>query len=300
MILSALLPLILFTSSYTSFNSIIRNNYDEVTTDNICFIYKENIEIAKIEFDYMQETSKLYFDTFAIDFNYYNHDTGISTSSSLIYFDELVIQLPFFSTNISSYYFECELDDCNVYTGNDSYKYIETFWNLSIEYYDETREDWQSYGTISLESEVMWSISDINVIELLNYYDPSFELDVYNINEVYQSLKDTYDESYSLGYDEGFGLGRDVGYETGYDEGFDEGFGLGRDVGYETGYHEGYDEGFDVGSGENKGVLNFIKSIFNTINALGNVEILPYIKIWYIIGIPVILAVVRFALGWFR
>ena len=146
----------------------------------------------------------------------------------------------------------------------------------------------------------MWSISDINVIELLNYYDPSFELDVYNINEVYQSLKDTYDESYSLGYDEGFGLGRDVGYETGYDEGFDEGFGLGRDVGYETGYHEGYDEGFDVGSGENKGVLNFIKSIFNTINALGNVEILPYIKIWYIIGIPVILAVVRFALGWFR
>lgn len=285
MILSALLPLITFTSSYTSFNTIIRNNHDEVTTDNICFIYTENIKIEKIEFDYMQETSKLYFETFAIDFNYYNLDTGVSTSATLSYFDELVIQFPFSTPNISEYYLTFDLDDWNVKIDEYSNRFIETFWDVKIEYYDETVQDYKLYGGMYLESENYWNISDeINVDKLLYNYDPSFDLEVYKINEAYQYLKDTYDE----------------GYNEGNNEGFDEGFGLGRDVGYETGYHEGYDEGFDVGSGENKGVLNFIKSIFNTINDLGNVEILPYIKIWYIIGIPVILAVVRFALGWFR
>lgn len=47
-------------------------------------------------------------------------------------------------------------------------------------------------------------------------------------------------------------------------------------------------------------VGRFIESAFNVVNSVMNIEILPYIKLWYIVGVPLVLSVVKFIIGWFR
>lgn len=71
----------------------------------------------------------------------------------------------------------------------------------------------------------------------------------------------------------------------------------------EMSYHDGYVDGYQNGLTEGQSQwnwTNFLNSIFDSIDRFLNVEILPYFKLWYFIGIPVIFGLLKFILSWFR
>lgn len=92
------------------------------------------------------------------------------------------------------------------------------------------------------------------------------------------------------------------GYKDGYDQGKNDGFNEGYQEGEKDGFNEGYQEGLEQGRAENDsyGIAPFVQSIFNGFSTMLNVEIFPKIKLWYIIGIPLIFGIVRFILGWIK
>lgn len=72
--------------------------------------------------------------------------------------------------------------------------------------------------------------------------------------------------------------------------------------GYEQGYDEGHLDGLEQGRAEKDsyGISPFVQSIFNGFGTMLSVEIFPHIKIWYVIGIPLIFGIVKFVIGWFK
>ena len=71
-------------------------------------------------------------------------------------------------------------------------------------------------------------------------------------------------------------------------------------VSYDTGFAEGYDQGKDVAVDESLWIYSFTRSVFNGFAQVLNVEILPNIKLGYLIAIPLVLSVLRFILGFFK
>ena len=71
-------------------------------------------------------------------------------------------------------------------------------------------------------------------------------------------------------------------------------------VSYDTGFQEGYDKGKDVAVDESLWIYSFTRSVFNGFAQVLNVEILPNIKLGYLIAIPLVLSILRFILGFFK
>ena len=71
-------------------------------------------------------------------------------------------------------------------------------------------------------------------------------------------------------------------------------------VSYDTGFTEGYEQGKNVAVDESLWIYSFTRSVFNGFAQVLNVEILPNIKLGYLIAIPLVLSVLRFILGFFK
>ena len=71
-------------------------------------------------------------------------------------------------------------------------------------------------------------------------------------------------------------------------------------VSYDTGFEEGYKVGKDEAVDESLWIYSFTRSVFNGFAQVLNVEILPNIKLGYLIAIPLVLSVLRFILGFFK
>lgn len=71
-------------------------------------------------------------------------------------------------------------------------------------------------------------------------------------------------------------------------------------VSYDTGFADGYDQGKDVAVDESLWIYSFTRSVFNGFAQVLNVEILPNIKLGYLIAIPLVLSILRFVLGFFK
>ena len=69
-------------------------------------------------------------------------------------------------------------------------------------------------------------------------------------------------------------------------------------------YDSGFIDGFNVGKNETVDqslwIYSFTRSVFNGFAQVLNVEILPNIKLGYLIAIPLVLSVLRFILGFFK
>lgn len=146
-------------------------------------------------------------------------------------------------------------------------------------------------------------------------YDEGYEL---GHEEGYQEgLRTTSEDAFLYGYELGFREGKTEGsnegyisgYETGYQEGYQEGlnqenneaFLTGYEQGFEDGKIEGYQEGFEEGANSGSSdIIKLLEQIFKSMDQILSVEILPNIKIWYLIGIPLVLSILHFILGWFR
>lgn len=104
----------------------------------------------------------------------------------------------------------------------------------------------------------------------------------------------TYKSDYQQGYEDGYDAGKNEGIEEGYQQGYEDG--------EENGFNEGYQLGLQQGRSENDsyGIAPFVQSIFNGFSTMLNVEIFPKIKLWYLIGIPLIFGIVKFIIGWIK
>ena len=99
-----------------------------------------------------------------------------------------------------------------------------------------------------------------------------------------------------------FTIACDNSYNQGFNQGYEEGNNNGFNDGYEEGHNNGYLEGLEQGRADNDsyGIAPFVQSIFNGFGNMLSVEIFPSIKLWYLIGIPLIFGIVRFVIGWFK
>lgn len=104
------------------------------------------------------------------------------------------------------------------------------------------------------------------------YFEGTTETEDYYEELIIPEIKEEYEE---------------IGYNKGYD------------YGLEIGYNNGYNDGVIAGS-NNFNILNLIRSLFDLVWSVLSVEMLPNIKLIYIVAIPLVLSVIKFILGWFR
>ena len=71
-------------------------------------------------------------------------------------------------------------------------------------------------------------------------------------------------------------------------------------VSYDSGYIDGYNVGKNETVDQSLWIYSFTRSVFNGFAQVLNVEILPNIKLGYLIAIPLVLSVLRFILGFFK
>lgn len=71
-------------------------------------------------------------------------------------------------------------------------------------------------------------------------------------------------------------------------------------VSYDSGYIDGYNVGKNESADESLWIYSFTRSVFNGFAQVLNVDILPNIKLGYLIAIPLVLSVLRFILGFFK
>lgn len=80
-----------------------------------------------------------------------------------------------------------------------------------------------------------------------------------------------------------------------YNNGYENGYNTGKTDGYSEGYNAGYATGNEAGKiTANSNAFNFtwLTTLFEGLNTIFNVEIFPNFKLWYLIGIPLIISLV--------
>lgn len=71
-------------------------------------------------------------------------------------------------------------------------------------------------------------------------------------------------------------------------------------VSYDSGFTAGYNVGKNEAVDQTLWIYSFTRSVFNGFAQVLNVDILPNIKLGYLIAIPLVLSVLRFILGFFK
>ena len=71
-------------------------------------------------------------------------------------------------------------------------------------------------------------------------------------------------------------------------------------VSYDSGFTDGYNVGKNEAVDQSLWIYSFTRSVFNGFAQVLNVEILPNIRLGYLIAIPLVLSVLRFILGFFK
>ena len=71
-------------------------------------------------------------------------------------------------------------------------------------------------------------------------------------------------------------------------------------VSYDSGFTDGYNVGRNESVDQSLWIYSFTRSVFNGFAQVLNVDILPNIKLGYLIAIPLVLSVLRFILGFFK
>ena len=84
-------------------------------------------------------------------------------------------------------------------------------------------------------------------------------------------------------------------YNNGYNDGYDEGFNTG--VSMSNNYDQGFNDGYAQGIGDNivpKNIIGWFRIISRGVQSVLDIEILPYMKVGYIISIPIMFGLILF------
>lgn len=145
---------------------------------------------------------------------------------------------------------------------------------------------------------------------ILNGADISNTVSYINLKKLMDSHGTTIYKIYFIGYGDDYlpgGLSSNSGYTDGYTDGYKagtgDGFHKGYDMGFingeETGYNKGYIDGEAYGYTNSQGALGIVKSVLSFISVFTALEILPGIKIIYLLGLVVMVSVFKWIMGLF-
>ena len=165
---------------------------------------------------------------------------------------------------------------------------IETIsFNLYF-YFDYAQYPIESAGAftnIELEIELEYGLFNGN----FDYYYMNLEIpinDYFDNPNVYNLCEYNFNLIYNV----------ELAYEQGYNRGYRDGLSNNNEnlgQAYEQGYEDGYND-------SSLNPMTFISSIFSGINEIFSVEIFPEFKIWYLIGAPLIVALIIGVLKFLR
>lgn len=116
---------------------------------------------------------------------------------------------------------------------------------------------------------------------LTNVYDNGFS----------EGAAATYDEAYQAGFEKGElkGISETAADIPGREQAaYDRGY----EAGEEKGFAEGFDEGYGAAESSQSYGIDFFSSVLNSVGDFLNREIIPGFRLWYIIAIPMMIALV--------
>lgn len=111
---------------------------------------------------------------------------------------------------------------------------------------------------------------------------------------------DTGQVEYNKGYQDGLGVGKPQGYDEGYKQGLLDAstdFQTWYDNGYNLGYDTGYSEGANANLSNSFKSYQYIMGFFFQTFAILNIEVLPNLKLGWIVGVPLFLGLLSFIIG---
>lgn len=148
-------------------------------------------------------------------------------------------------------------------------------------------------------------------IYIVNGADVSNTVSYINLLRLMESHGTTIYKIYFVGYGEDYipgGLSSNSGYTDGYTDGykagtgdgFHNGYDMGHIAGEEAGYEKGYIDGEAAGFQQSKGAMGIVKSVLSFISLFTSLEILPGIRIIYLVGLVVMVGIFKWILGLFN
>lgn len=117
--------------------------------------------------------------------------------------------------------------------------------------------------------------------------------DIASINTIYN-----YSSAFVAGYNQGYEEGSDIAYQNGDIDGYYRG--IDEVLKNLSTYNLYTSEQYKQASQTYSSVLDFVRSIFDIVTKVLQVEILPNIKLIYLVAIPLVFSLLKFVLGLFK
>ena len=171
---------------------------------------------------------------------------------------------------------------------NNEYRYFDNNVNGVIKsyYYNYTIVLQAYYGAYDEDSMTTISISDYYTINLKNIYNSSYPNIEENFRKIIASIPTNNDFNNSI-----LAIKMNVLYES-YKQ-IDK-------TSYNNGYNEGFEKGLQSELNPENWIYSFVRSTFNGLADILNVQVLPNVTIGTFLAIPLIFAVVMFILSFFK
>lgn len=242
---------------------------------------------------------------------------------------------PYFTFEIISTYYEqyTNINNDSIRVGVDFDLYIRLDHELGLnDIYNIFDEDIEIRQRYNLELQENYNYNDISFIITDIYFDYIEYIQTYDsatltINytlETYASDRNGYDTAFKIIQDsiriyreidfnipyrasfdplyDSVRLEKDLrglSYDEIYQDGYDDGYHDGEEEGYLNGYYDGYEEGEYYGS-MTQPIFKLFNAVFRVIDNVLSVEILPGIKIWYVLGVPFVFLIIQFFINLWR
>ena len=171
---------------------------------------------------------------------------------------------------------------------NNEFAYLDNNVNDIIRsyYYNYTFVLQAYYGSFEADSIYTANISDFYVINLKQIYNQSYPNITTSFRKNLATIPTNLDWDNSI-----LAIKLNVLYES-YKQ-IDK-------QSYNTGYNDGYENGIQSELNPNNWIYSFVKSTFNGLSDILNVEVLPNVKIGTFLAIPLVFSVVMFILSFFK
>lgn len=269
----------LLINSYSNKYSVKANYEDNIILNS----YSNNLYMCRVNdspSDFMGDiiydlNLEFYTTTYEFEMNFHKNKDSLNFSADYEFF----------------YHLSFVIDDINyngeiLETSLISWFTIYVYFDFDFSQYPIESAFAYSNPVVSVEIEL-----ELHNGEYLYFSSPNYEIPFTNEfdNPFVINLNNSHyftlaNDNYSWGFEDG--------YYRGYHDGLSENNeGLGQ--AYEQGYNDGYND-------SSLNPMTFISSIFSGINEIFSVEIFPGFKIWYLIGAPLIVALIIGVLKFLR
>ena len=249
-------------SLYFSYLPTISYNYDVITSS---YYWNELYAPLYIANDY--NVSGENKDLFRIDFDYFQSTIDISFCMDLNNMYDKLTTWKFLNNEFA-------------YANNDINKPVKSY------YYNYTIVLQAYYGVYDEDSMTTTSISDYYTINLKNIYNSSYPNIATNFRKIIARIPTNKNYNNSI-----LAIKMNVLYEN-YNQ-IDK-------QSYNTGYNDGFENGIHSELNPNNWIYSFVKSAFNGLSGILNVEVLPNINIGTFVAIPLVFSVITFILSFFK